>query len=780
MNNRDPFGLHRNPTFGILRATATQAALEFRERAIEAGAQALEKSKEVRHVVESAVENVLETAATAANAAVEAATADTPPTTSRNAPHEDMAFSVPRNVPSFTDPQRQAEDRFWAAATAPRGRAGGNSSNSRAKGIIGGVNDLLDAATGGRNRQSLPMYKDKPYGYPASHRARPLYRRKRVLGFLLFVLLTILYYRGWFDQHKERVAQPLRGWSGWLSKDDKPRGRVDWNSRRERVVEAFELSWDAYERYAWGQDEFYPESKGGRFMAPKGLGWIIVDSLDTMMLMNLTGRLTHAREWVHKTLTWDQDQDVNTFETTIRMMGGLLAAHYLSTEYPDMAPLTANQLSSTGGEDLYLEKAKDLADRLLSAFDSPTGLPWSSVNIGKSEPLPAHDNGGSASTAEATTLQLEFKYLAKLTGEKLFWDKVEHVMEVVDENSRAFEGLVPIFVSPKTGQFMGQNIRLGSRGDSYYEYLIKQYLQTNKKEPVYREMWQEALTAVRNHLVTYTENSQFTIIGERPDGLLHPLSPKMDHLVCFMPGTIALAATEGLPLATARKQAWWTKQHDADMKLAHELTQTCWGMYKYMATGLAAEITHFKIANPPPPYSPSHRTPPGTFSADPDAAWRADFEVKSLDRHNLQRPETVESLFYMWRITGDPMYREWGWDMFKSFMNYTAVADGGGFTSLTNANVIPPVGRDNMESFWLAETLKYFYLLFSPNELLPLDKVVINTEAHPFPRFDMGQLFSTGWKRKPAGWVKSSDAAAAAAAGTAGEKASSPPVAHQG
>lgn len=246
MNNRDPFGLHRNPTFGILRATATQAALVFRERAVEAGTQALEKGKEVRNVVESAVENALETAATAASAAVIAATADT-----HTRAQEDMAFAVPRNVPSFTDPQRQAEDHFWAAATAPRGRVGGKNS-AAGTGIIGGVNDLLDAATGNRSRQSLPMYKDKPYGYPASHRARPLYRRKRVLGLLLFILLTFLYYRGWFDQHKERVTQPLHGWAGWVGKDEKSRGRVDWLSRRERVVEAFELSWDAYERYAWG------------------------------------------------------------------------------------------------------------------------------------------------------------------------------------------------------------------------------------------------------------------------------------------------------------------------------------------------------------------------------------------------------------------------------------------------------------------------------------------------------------------------------------------------
>ncbi|CRK36158.1 hypothetical protein BN1723_018659, partial [Verticillium longisporum] len=85
-------------------------------------------------------------------------------------------------------------------------------------------------------------------------------------------------------------------------------------------------------------------------MAPKGLGWIIIDSLDTMMLMNLTSRLTHAREWLSQSLTWDQNQDVNTFETTIRMLGGLLSAHYISTEFPQLAPL-ADDDEGAPGED---------------------------------------------------------------------------------------------------------------------------------------------------------------------------------------------------------------------------------------------------------------------------------------------------------------------------------------------------------------------------------------------------------------------------------------------
>ncbi|KAL8413924.1 hypothetical protein RB594_005236 [Gaeumannomyces avenae] len=659
-----------------------------------------------------------------------------------------MSFAVPKHVPSsFGNPQqRELEDHLWASSRAQQQQHQRHIHG----GVLGGVQDRVGGFFDPARRAALPMYKDKPYAYPPSHRNRPIYRSKRGVGFLFLAVIGLFYLSGAFEKHREKVTKPLRAWS-WPPNGGKTAtgAKVDWLQRRARVVDAFELSWAAYERYAWGHDEFYPVSKHGRQMAKSGLGWIIVDSLDTMMLMNLTAQLSHARQWISKSLTYDQDQDVNTFETTIRMVGGLLSAHYLSTEFPDMAPLAEDD-PGTPGEDLYLEKAKDLADRLLSAFETPSGIPLASVNLGKFQGIASHSDAGASSTAEATTLQLEFKYLAKLTGEKMFWDKAEKVMEVVD-GLNEWDGLVPIYLDPATGKFQGENIRLGSRGDSYYEYLIKQYLQTNKKEKVYSDMWHEAMGGVRKHLVSYTEPSGFTIIGERPDGLGRPLSPKMDHLVCFMPGTIALGATGGLTEAEARRLKTWKRQDEADMRLARELMHTCWGMYKYMATGLAAEITFFNVGDPAAREGDAHATPPDHFSEDPEAKWRKDYVVKEFDSHNLQRPETVESLFYMWRITGENKYREWGWEMFASFMEHTAVPDGGGFTSLSNANQVPPVTRDNMESFWLAETLKYFYLLFSPNDVLPLDRIVINTEAHPFPRFDMGPLFSTGWSRKARG-----------------------------
>lgn len=201
-------------------------------------------------------------------------------------------------------------------------------------------------------------------------------------------------------------------------------------------------------------------------MSPKGMGWIIIDALDTLMIMNLTSRLSHAREWISTSLDYDQDYNANTFETTIRMLGGLLSAHYLSTEFPDMAPILEDDHGAPG-EDLYLEKAADLADRLLGAFDSESGIPFASVNLKDIKGIPSHADGGASSTAEAASLQLEFKYLTKLTGEKNYWERAEKVIQVIDDNGME-DGLLPIFIYADGGEFRGNNIRLGSRGDSYY------------------------------------------------------------------------------------------------------------------------------------------------------------------------------------------------------------------------------------------------------------------------------------------------------------------------
>lgn len=220
-----------------------------------------------------------------------------------------------------------------------------------------------------------------------------------------------------------------------------------WTARQQEVVAAFRHSWDGYEKYAWGYDELKPVAKEGSDWFHLGL--TIIDSLDTSYMMGQMDIFQKARDWTADNLEFKADVNANVFEITIRVLGGLLSAHHLSKD------------------PMFLVKAIELADELLIAFKSPSEIPYSSVNFLHKKAAEAHFDQGASSTSEATTLQLEFKYLTHLTGDPKYWNACQKAMRSVLKNDRP-SGLVPIFIDAKTGNFAGNNIRLGSRGDSYY------------------------------------------------------------------------------------------------------------------------------------------------------------------------------------------------------------------------------------------------------------------------------------------------------------------------
>eukprot|EP00854_Cymbomonas_tetramitiformis_P010369 gene10369-12261_t len=164
---------------------------------------------------------------------------------------------------------------------------------------------------------------------------------------------------------------------------------------------------------------------------------------------------------------------------------------------------------------------------------------------------------------------------------------------------------------------------------------------------------------------------------------------------------------------------------------AEELTSTCNEMYRRMPSGLAPEITHFVRGTGAPTGAPGH----AGLHPSTDTQSDSDIIIKIRDSHNLLRPETAESLFVLWRVTRDPVYRDWGWEMWKNFERHCRISSGG-YSSLGSVLHSHPENtyKDKQESFFLGETLKYLYLLFSDDEeLLPLDRYVLNTEAHPLP-----------------------------------------------
>lgn len=128
-----------------------------------------------------------------------------------------------------------------------------------------------------------------------------------------------------------------------------------------------------------------------------------------MLIMDLKEEFADARQWVATELTFDRRGQFNAFEITIRMLGGLLAAYHLS------------------GDNLFLQKAVDLGERMLPIFQTQSGIPLSFIDLAERKGVPDMDNRGMSSTAEAATLQLEFKYLSYLTDDYVYWKVAEKV-----------------------------------------------------------------------------------------------------------------------------------------------------------------------------------------------------------------------------------------------------------------------------------------------------------------------------------------------------------------
>lgn len=257
-----------------------------------------------------------------------------------------------------------------------------------------------------------------------------------------------------------------------------PTNKAD-EAKLAAVKEAFAESWAAYEQHAWGFDEYHPLSKHGiNLLGAEGgagtIGYTIVDALDMLILVGDEAGYRRARDYVRDKLDWNVHGRLNVFETTIRVLGGLLSASALMHD-PPAGTLRASEADSR----MFLEKAAALAERLLPAFNTPSGVPLREVDLATGEAFPDMDNRNASSLAEATTVQLEFKYLAHRTGDRRFWTVAERPMVHARVAEKAPNtGLLPIFMDSRSGQFFLTDVRLGSRGDSYYEYLVKQYIQT--------------------------------------------------------------------------------------------------------------------------------------------------------------------------------------------------------------------------------------------------------------------------------------------------------------
>lgn len=526
-----------------------------------------------------------------------------------------------------------------------------------------------------------------------------------------------------------------------------PRPHEDTASRDERlerlaaVKKSFVHSWEGYKKYAWGHDEIKPNS--GEYQDPFG-GWAatLVDSLDTLWLMGLKDEFDVAvRACDEIDFTTTKSRDINVFETTIRYLGGFLAAYELSDkQYPSL-----------------LNKSTEIASLLMTAFDTPNRMPiprfnWREYVQGKAQKAPSR-----VLLAEIGSLCLEFTKMSQLTGDLQYYDAVKRIHDELEkaQDSTQLPGMWPVIIDASKSPmgFKGNDFTLGGMSDSTYEYLPKQYLLLGGRLEQPRRMYEKFIDVAEKHLLRralHPGNLPIRFFGDSrvsnpPNGKPYVMTkPRTQHLTCFTGGMVGMAAK--------------VFDRPGDLDVAAELTDGCAWSYSGTPSGIGPEIFSFipcesenemgktmdcqwadsrwndaikkywgsispgkdmteqEIAN----IVKTHRLPRGMVNVD--------------DRKYQLRPEAIESVFYMYRLTGDRQWMDKAWGMFTAIEKHTRSKYAA--SALNDVTMTDPEQVNSMESFWLAETLKYFYLIFGDWELFDLDKWVLNTEAHPLRRAD--------------------------------------------
>lgn len=472
-------------------------------------------------------------------------------------------------------------------------------------------------------------------------------------------------------------------WLKRFSREELQASAKEAEKWREGARQTFMHAWNGYKQKAWGKDELKPMTGSpGRTWANVGLQ--ILDALSTMWIMELHEPFDESAKWIEESLRFDYTGMVSFFELTIRGLGGLLSAYSLS------------------GREIFLTRAKELADKMLPAFqDEEPGFPFTQVNLRTGKGAGGWFSG--TVLAEAGTVQLEFRYLSQVTGDPKYQKAADRAMRSILQAAKG-RGLLPWGLSRKGPvRFVNNHITFGAMGDSYYEYLLKMYLQTSQTEPEWIDAWKKAMQEMQQRLILKTRGGLTYIAEENAGQKKH----KMDHLACFVGGMMIYGARK-LPAHEVDKD--WES-------IGAGITETCYQMYHRQPSHLAPECVTLL----------------------PDAGPEHDMTVWQNAGHYLLRPEAAEAIFYMFYYTGDPKYRRMAGEIYEAIETHTKTTYG--YSAVRDVRQPNPQMRNEMETFFLAETMKYLYLTFVPNpqEVLNLDEFVLTTEAHPIRIHRPGQ-----------------------------------------
>lgn len=413
-------------------------------------------------------------------------------------------------------------------------------------------------------------------------------------------------------------------------------------------------SWNAYKDYAWGKDVLLPLSKSGFNWYDQSLGISPIDAYSTLSVMGLDTEAKEIENYALK-MDWDKDVFVQVFEVNIRILGGLLAIYDI-TKNPEI-----------------LKKAIDFGDRLLPAFNSPTGIPYHSVNLktGATSGNNGEGKGNVVNTAQAATYLFEFGVLSYYSRNPKYYQVAKKATLAIFKRKSKI-GLPGDFINVESGEWTNNWSYLQAGMDSYYEYLFKSNLLF--PDPEIAAIWNYSLEKINQYYSDEYNGKQFYACVNMDNGEI--VKRSMSLYDAFFP---AIQALHGDLDNAEKNMATW---------------DWLWDKYGLLPTRYLYEEDKIEYAN------------------------------------SELNPEIIESAYYLYQITGNIKYlkmiqKYWA-DIKDCCMNDTA------FHAISDVRTMKE--KDYLATYFYAETLKYFYLAAVNENTFNFNNYVFNTEAHPFKK----------------------------------------------
>lgn len=414
--------------------------------------------------------------------------------------------------------------------------------------------------------------------------------------------------------------------------------------RRREVRKLFRKNWNSYKERAWMRDALLPITGWGR---DQFSGWAatLVDSLDTLWIMGMKKEFDEAVDAVAGIdFATSTNQRVNMFETNIRYLGGLLAAYDLSKR------------------SVLLAKAIELGDMLYAGFNTENRMPVDFFDIELSKTGNGLNVEPMVVSASPGTLFMEFTRLSQITNDPKYYTAVSKVISVFEEGQKktVLPGMWPTMISMRTPDVVaGRGFTLGSGADSLYEYITKMYALQGGREARFETMSLQWMDTANDNMFfrpMLPDNRDILISGNLDfDARNVPnLDPESEHLACFLGGTYALGGK------------LFNKKEYLDV--GAKLALGCAFAYEAMPTGMMPE--RFNMVKCDSRDSCSWNATKWEEEKEKKKfQWRESCPLgftTTKDPRYILRPEAIESIFYLWRITGEQKYQEIAWDMFSA------------------------------------------------------------------------------------------------------------------